>query len=175
VEKGDSKKALFRETQRFRQIWVWALLIAIAGTVIYSMVQQLILDNPFGTNPAPDLALVILGIVFVLALPVLFYLLNLTTEVRPDGLYYRFFPIHRSFRRIAPDELSGYEARTYSPLREYGGWGIRYGSSGTAFNISGNRGVQLELVNGKSILIGSQRPEELVAALDSIKRGGSAS
>ena len=166
--KSEDTGALFRETQRFRQPWIWALFIAIAGTVIYAMIQQLVLGRQFGNNPASDLVLVIIGRAFGLAFPVFFYFLNLTTEVRPDGLYYRFFPFHRSFHRIAPDELSRYEARTYSPLREYGGWGIRYGSGGTAYNVSGNRGVQLELADGKRILIGSRRPEELVSVLGRI-------
>ena len=38
---------------------------------------------------------------------------------------------------------------------------------GKAYNVSGNEGVQLELTNGKRILIGSQRADELA---DAIKR-----
>jgi hypothetical protein len=53
----------------------------------------------------------------------------------------------------------------YSSLRDYGGWGIRYGSKGKAYNVSGSRGVRLELSNGKRLLIGSQRPEELSEAV----------
>jgi len=37
---------------------------------------------------------------------------------------------------------------------------------GKAYNVSGNRGVQLELLNGGRILIGSQKPEELVKAIN---------
>jgi hypothetical protein len=39
---------------------------------------------------------------------------------------------------------------------EYGGWGIKYGKMGKAYNVSGNRGVQLEFTDGKRLLIGSQ-------------------
>ena len=156
---------IFREIQHFRQIWLWALLTSISLLIIYAMVQQLLLGKPFGSNPAPDLALVIIGIIFGLGFPIFFYFLNLTTEVRKDGLYYRFSPFHRSFRRIALEDLTSYEARTYSPVKNYGGWGIRYGQGGIAYNVSGNRGVQLELANDKRILIGSQRPEELAEAI----------
>jgi hypothetical protein len=34
-----------------------------------------------------------------------------------------------------------------------------------AYNVSGNRGVDLRLTNGKSLMIGSQRPEEFALAL----------
>lgn len=92
--------------------------------------------------------------------------MNLTIEVRPDGLYFRFFPLHRSFRKIASEDLAGYEVRTYSPLKDYGGWGIRYGRRGKAYNVSGNRGVQLEFSNGDKLLLGSQKPEELAEAMN---------
>ena len=55
--------------------------------------------------------------------------------------------------------------RIYRSFREYGGHGIRYGSKGKAYTVSGDRGVQIELLNGKQLLIGSQRAEELVQAI----------
>ena len=52
--------------------------------------------------------------------------------------------------------------RQYRPILDYGGWGIRWGpGKGWAYNVSGNRGVQLELLDGKQLLIGSQNPEKL--------------
>jgi hypothetical protein len=38
-----------------------------------------------------------------------------------------------------------------------------------AYNVSGKEGVQLELANGKRILIGSQRAEELARAIGEAK------
>ena len=108
----------------------------------------------------------VIAIVFGLGFPVLFYILNLTTEVRGDGIYYRFFPFHLSFRRIAFAELAKCEVRDYSPLKDYGGWGIRHGSKGKAYNVSGNRGVQLEMKSGDNLLFGSQRPEEFAEAIE---------
>jgi len=168
----DNTNLLFREVQRFRQVWLWALVIAVAGMVVYAAVQQLILGRQFGSNPAPDYALIIIFIIFGLGLPVLFYMLNLTVEIRSDGLYFRFFPLHRSFQKIALEELSSYEACTYSPVKEYGGWGIRYGSAGKAYNISGNKGLRIVLVNGQKILFGSQMAKELVDAIDMAKGKG---
>ena len=53
--------------------------------------------------------------------------------------------------------------RTYSPLGEYGGWGLRYSLSGNgmAYNVSGNKGLQLELSNGKKVLFSTNKLEEL--------------
>ena len=168
----DNVEILFREVQHFRQIWLWLLLLAISGVCIYAMIVQLILGEPFGSNPAPDVVLIIIVVIFGLGFPILFYNIRLTTEVRDDGLYYRFLPFHCSVQKIRLDDIKSCEVRTYSPLKEYGGWGIRYGAKGKAYNVKGNRGVQLELTDGELILMGSQRPEELAGALaQGIERG----
>jgi hypothetical protein len=166
--KANSVNSLYRETQYFRQLWLWALVIFISLLSIYGLVQQLILGVPFGNNPAPDSLMVVLAVVFGLGLPAFIYKTNLTTEVRSNGVYVRFFPFHLSFYRIPAEEIREFAACTYNPIRDYGGWGIRYGRRGKAYNVSGNRGVNLELSNGKHLLIGSQKPEELVEALSSM-------
>ena len=163
---------IFREVQPFRQLWIWVIVVAIASLIWYALVQQLLLGSPVGENPMPDLVLVIFWLVFGIGFPALFVSSRLVTEVRIDGIYIRYIPFHRSFRRIGFEQMRRHEVRTYRPLAEYGGWGIRYGfkGKGRAYNVSGNRGVQIELSNGKRLLIGSQRPEDLVRAIQA-KRG----
>jgi hypothetical protein len=165
----NNTQPIYREVQRFRQIWIWLVVLALAGLIWYALITQLFFQRPFGNNPLPDVWLIIFWIVFSLGLPLLIFYCRLTTEVREDGLYIQFFPFHLSFRKIAFDELKRYEVRTYNPIWEYGGWGIRYRPKGWAYNVSGNQGVQLELVNGKRLLIGSQRAEELWQAIRSKK------
>ena len=60
--------------------------------------------------------------------------------------------------------------RQYSPLLEYGGLGMRIGlfGKGKAWNISGDKGLQLEFNNQKKLLIGTNQPEELAATLEKI-------
>jgi hypothetical protein len=50
-------------------------------------------------------------------------------------------------------------------LREYGGWGVRGFGSNRAYNMRGDQGVQLDLVDGSRVLIGTQRPGELETAI----------
>jgi hypothetical protein len=163
-----SSTALYQEIQYFRQVWIWALVLLIAAISLYGAVQQLILEKPFGNNPAPDSIMVVIALIFGIGLPIFMYKTNLTTEIRGDGLYVRFFPFHLSFLRIATYEIKGFQSCTFRPLRDYGGWGIRFGNKGKAYIVSGSRGLQLELSNGKYLLIGSQKPEELTRTLSSI-------
>ena len=115
--KQDSPAPFYRETQYFRQLWMWALVLFISLLSFYGAFQQLILREPFGNNPAPDSMMVVLAIIFGIGLPLFMYMMNLTIEIRSDGLYFRFFPFHLSFHRIATEEIKGFEACTYSPSR----------------------------------------------------------
>jgi hypothetical protein len=145
----------------------------VSGIAWYGFIQQIILKKPFGNNPAPDAVMIMIWVIFGVLFPIFFYSLKLVTDVRNDGLYIRFFPLQFHSKKISFEEIKTYEIRTYSALKEYGGYGIRYGKNGKAYNISGKRGVQFEFLDGKRLLIGTQKPEELIQALDTAsgKRG----
>ena len=153
----------FREVQHFRQWWMWALLLGILLLFAYGLFKQLVLGEPWGNRPPPNWALALITLLLLLFI-IWIYQMRLVTEVRDDGLYVQFVWLTRR-RKIPFSEIKSYAARTYSPLLEYGGWGVRYGFGGKAYNVSGNRGVQLEFTDGKRLLIGSQRPEELAQAI----------
>jgi len=155
----------FREIQRFGQVWIWILVFMVSAGAWYGAYQQFLLKKPFGSNPAPDSLMGVILVVFGIGFPYLFYSLRLVTEARADGLYYRYAPLHRRFHTIAFSDIKSCESVVYRPIREYGGWGIRYGSKGKAFTVRGNRGVEIVLNDQSRILIGSQRPEELSMAL----------
>lgn len=110
-------------------------------------------------TPAPMLSVVFLGAVFALLA-----LGELRVEVRESALVVRLFPLTRE-HHFAWDTIRSCEARTYRPIVEYGGWGIRYGRSGKAYNVHGDRGVQLEFHDGTRLLIGSQRADALAEAI----------
>ena len=165
MNQGKGTSPIYREVQQFRQVWIWVIVSALSGLVWYAAVRQLLLHRPFGGIPMLIIPLVIFWFIFGIGLPALFFFGRLVTEVRDDGIYICFFPFHWTFRKIAFTEVKQYEVRTYRPIREYGGWGIRYGCKGKAYNVSGDRGVQIELLNGKRLLLGSQRPEELWRAI----------
>jgi hypothetical protein len=160
-------------------VWVWLLIIplsfGIGGLFAWALVEQLVHGRPVGNQPMPDLMLMIMGPLFILLLTGLLWFMwvaRLVTEVREDGIYIRFHPFHRAFRGFLWEQVDSFETRTYRPIRDYGGWGIRRGSSGTAYNVSGNKGLQLALGDGGGgrILIGSQHLDELALAVETARR-----
>jgi hypothetical protein len=58
------------------------------------------------------------------------------------------------------------EVITYRPIIDYGGWGVRFGRKGMAYNVSGNIGLLISRKNGKTILIGTQKPDEMKEKLE---------
>ena len=159
---------VFREVQRFRQWWVWLLVLFVAGLAWYGGIQQIVLKKPFGNNPAPDSVMIVIWAIFGVLLPALFLSLKLVTDVRSDSLYVRLYPLQFHMHKISYAEIKTYEIRTYSAMKEYGGYGIRYGAKGKAYNVRGNKGIQFEFIDGKHLLIGTQRPEEFRQALESV-------
>ena len=164
-----TNEILFSERQRFNQWWLWVILAGINGLFLYGFIQQVILGQQFGSKPMGNTGLFILtgmAILFTLG----FRSFRLVTQIKEDGIYVRFFPFHMSFKHYEWETLTKVYLRKYSALREFGGWGIRYGLSnaGTAYNVSGNQGLQLEFTTGKKLLIGTNKTDELTKALNKI-------
>jgi len=162
---------VFREVQRwglgFRCLLVVFLLLAAAGGVFAAVMSTR--QEPrevFGTVIVVSCCVVLpLGFAFLI------WVNRLETEVRTDGLYVRYFPFHRRFKKFGAEDLSECFARKYRPILEYGGWGIRCGwKGGRAYNVSGNEGAQLVFKNGKRLLIGSKEANELEAAIRSVMK-----
>jgi hypothetical protein len=163
-------KRNFSEQQQYRQPWLWSLLIALFILSLYFIFQQIIIGLPVGTSPAPDIGLIIVAI-FLLGIIAFFFSIKLETQIDSIGIYYRFYPIQRKFREIKWEVVNKAYIRKYSPIAEYGGWGIRFGmSNGMAYNIKGTKGLQLELVNGDKILFGTQIPDEMEKVLSNLNK-----
>ena len=161
---GGASPPPFREVQHFRMWMFWVPILVVTGLVWYQFYQQIVRDNPAGTQPLPDWAAWVLAIVFGLGLPAVGLTLRLMTEVRAGEMRMRVFPFRPAC--IALATVVEAEVREYSGQREYGGWGVRTSRrSGKAYTAYGNKGVQLWLEGDERILIGTQRPSELLEAL----------
>ena len=99
-----------------------------------------------------------------------FWILQLITEIRRDGIYVRFEPLQRSFRRISVEQIQDISVTSYSAT-SYAGWhwGVRRTPGGnTVYRLQGGRGVEVALSGGEQWFIGSQRPKDLKEAIDQI-------
>ncbi|MGL4632750.1 MAG: hypothetical protein ACRCVT_16220 [Leadbetterella sp.] len=163
---SSDNEVLFSESQKFRQWWLWSLLVVVNVYLVYGAFNQVMNGVQFGKNSVSDSGVILL-VGGILALSILILYLRLETVIRHDGIYVRFFPFHFKYKFYAWNELKKSYVRQYSPLFEYGGYGYRIGvfGSGGAYNVSGNKGIQLEFQDNKKLLIGSNKSDELQKVL----------
>lgn len=165
---------IFTEVQRFRQIWLWMLMLVICVPMIvlmaHGMVRQLIFGEIWGHRPMPDPILLAVGAAMILLLLGILYIFlagKLIVEVRSSEIWIHFYPLSK--RSVPFKDIQQCRVRRYRPIVEFGGWGIRYGGRGKmAYNVSGDQGVEITLSGDKTLLIGSQKAEALA---DAIERG----
>lgn len=152
----------FTERQRFTQSWLW-LLVCIVPAIL--LVIVLAGSDEVQKELTTDVV-VIVGVSGILPL-ILFLAMRLDTRIDNDGVRYRFIPFHLKERFIPWREIENAFVRSYRPIAEYGGWGIKGGfGNGTAYNVKGNVGLQLQLKSGKKILLGTQKGERITALLE---------
>ena len=154
---------VFKETQRFTQTWL-LLLIAVSLIVPIAILVKAYNDGQMSLE-----SLLWTG-VMILASSAIIFIFKLTTRIDEKGIHYKFSPIHFSLKTIRWNTINKAYVRTYDPIGEYGGWGLKGGwlwnkSKGTAINISGDIGIQLELNDGTKLLIGTQKKEQAIQVL----------
>ena len=169
--------SIFFESQPMSDNKLFYTMLAAGSGIIalfgYGIYRQIIVGEPWGDHPMGDTELlvvgglyILLGLVFIFG----FWRGSLVTEVRPGGLYIRFSPFHRDFRRISLEGVRSCRAIRYRPILDYGGWGIRVGFRKKAYNVSGNAGVEIVYEDGRTVLIGSKKAEQLAGAIESVRR-----
>lgn len=153
-------KEEFTEVQRIDSIWPLAILTItlVFNWVLYFVTDYKTLDFFYGS------------MLSVAILCTFFTVVKLHTKINSSGIHCKFFPFHFKWQSIPWNEVENSEIRTYKAIREYGGWGLRFNSTGKAYIIKGNSGLQLYLKNGKKILIGTNQSDALAQVLLHLKK-----
>ena len=159
------KAPVYKESQHFRQWWLWLIVLPGPLFLSWATITELFQATNGNESLGTFYVLALFTVVFGLALPVFLYRAGLETEVYDNALCLRFVPIHRNWQIFDFASITTSESVTYRPIRDYGGWGIRYGGPGKAYNVSGNKGALITFVGGKTLLIGSRHHEKLAAAI----------
>jgi len=101
-------------------------------------------------------------------IPLIFSFVKLDTEIDEHGINIKYSYFYK--RRVLFNDIAAAYVRKYRPIVEYGGWGIKgWKKSNRAYNVRGNKGLQLELLDSDRVLIGTQKPDELAEIIEKIK------
>ncbi|MBM1107948.1 hypothetical protein JQC67_17465 [Aurantibacter crassamenti] len=144
---------VFNEVQRFKQWWLWLMLLAILSFLLYDF---------FTVEKSEENSIALfIGIFTIIPVVLLFVTMKLKTTINEIGVHYQFKPFQFSNRTIRWSEIEECYLRTYKPISEYGGWGLRGTSrNNKAYNVSGNKGIQIVLKTKDKILVGTQKEKD---------------
>jgi hypothetical protein len=152
------EQSKYIEVQKFDQKWINVILyIILIGdaliTFIFVSKKQIVFIS-------------LVPLVAALVIFILFKIMNLTVSIDASKVEFRFKPFHLNNQVISKEDIASAKVIKYAPISDYGGWGIRYSfKKGKAFTIRGHYGLLLKLKSGKSILLGTQQPEQLSSFL----------
>jgi hypothetical protein len=90
------------------------------------------------------------------------------TLITRDHIIIRWGIIGIRVLNLKIPEIAAVEVHQFAPLKDFGGYGIRFNGEMTAYYFRGNRGVKITTAAGKKYLIGSDRPENLAAVIQTI-------
>lgn len=152
-----------KEEQRLNQWWVLAILLFLNLIIIGFFVR---LGHTMMDSYLALTLIFMINLLIIAGLSALVVRARLETQIDQRGIRYRYMPFIRSWRNIDFQDLSKLYLRKYTPFR-YGGWGyFRDGKDNVILNARGNMGIQLVFKNGKRLLIGTQKAEEIQKLLD---------
>ncbi len=147
---------MFEEKQHLRQ---FVTPIVFAMIFIPAMLWLKNID-PFWMIVLPAEAVLLFLLLLVI-------LVQLKTKVDENGVTYAYAPFV-STKHIAWKDIELAIVKDYQPIKEFGGWGFRVGfGKKQALSVWGKKALRLKLKNGKELVLGTQRPEELSAVVQS--------
>ena len=137
----------------------FVVLAAIAG----AQAVVISLGARAGPRPASPIALA-LGVVVGVLLPLLLMTLHIAVTVTGEGLWLALPPFWR--RTVPLERITSVEVVSVSPLRDAGGYGLRFGGGGrVALVMRRGAAVEVRTVTGEQYVVGTRHPEQLVRAL----------
>jgi len=162
----------FDEKQRFTEISFYILLGIIQAIFLWGLVQQVIFDKPWGTKPGSDTTIILCNVgIFIL----MFFIasISIKTEITDHGINFMMFPFHHTKRTFRWNEVESISLTKYNAIKEYYGWGLRYSpKNGWCYTLSGEWGIKIALINGKTILIGTHKADEVKRTIKALESKG---
>ena len=165
-----AERALYRE-RTWAPLWAWVALgiafLLSVGRLSYELYGITVLARSAEDWGAGEMTLITGGLIVLFTLIVLVFM-RLDVEVRSDHVFIGFGSIHLVHKRIWYKDIEGVRPTSFRPLRDFGGWGIKWRGKRTAWTIRGHQAVVVKLRNGREIYVGSMFPQRLAGRIDAV-------
>ncbi|MFM2255467.1 MAG: hypothetical protein RLZZ47_956, partial [Bacteroidota bacterium] len=77
--------------------------------------------------------------------------IKLKITIDPKGITYQYPPFRNKPTALPWENIETVELIKINPLKEFGGWGLRYGKLGSAYTTRGKHILHIKMRKGKSI------------------------
>jgi len=151
------------QSRRFRQFTyeqpiALASLLAVSGAVVVAFVLTEDLAAAW-----PWLLLTLVLSDALLLIPITFTVDRDAVRVSLAGVMHHDIPVN---------QIAAVERRGYRPLRQFAGWGWRYGKDGARqFAMAGSEAVVLTMIDGTEMYLGTRDLAGLQEAVDDARAG----
>ena len=157
-------KALFKEKQKFKKLFLTVLLFALCILPIIYLIAGYESRTSIDDYILGGIGFILLSIL-IFAIMIAFALSKLTIFINQYGIFINFFP----FVKKHIGWFSVKEAR-FVDCVNIKGIGMSLNTKfGTAFKIKGDTGLYLKLKNNKEYLIATKRPEKLEKVVETYR------
>lgn len=143
----------YEHTQKGSMMWY-----ALGGAALIAAVIGIVV-----AIGEPVDAVIPLSVMLVLAMALLLFF-SLTVSVSSEAVCLRY-GIGWIHKRFAVADIEG---ATVVRNRWWYGWGVKLTPHGWLYNVSGLDAVELQLASGRKVRIGTDEPEKLLAAIESV-------
>ena len=150
-----SHEPYYVEVYRFRQPLLWVIIVSFLVLIGCIFIGQVLLGYRLLLQPAAESKIILLTIIGIAAAAII-SIFRLTIVVTDDSVLIKMFPFY--VRRIPVQEIKHYFVMDEND---------RIGAAqSTVYSMVGNYGVKLELQNGRTVVIGSDKARELYHHID---------
>lgn len=111
-----------------------------------------------------------LDIIFVSIAVFLFFIfigfvLRLKWTISSEAFSYKYNPVYNKWRKIPLTEMKTMSVMKINPIKEFGGWGFRYGKLGQAFTTTGRMIIHIETIRGQKLNFSVENVEKTELAI----------
>ncbi len=140
--------------QEFRMTWVFfitlpILLVSIGFSLILPYIQSQKTNNPLNASYFMSWE-TLPPILIALTVLLMLYNIRLIWEIDENGFRFRYHPFVNKTRNYPFSEIERIQYEKINPLRDFGGWGLRYSKKyGKAYTTQGNHVLRITLKSGE--------------------------
>jgi len=129
--------------------WLWFVIPSLITTIAILIIVTVPPDRTIFEHLKHFDSINIYLLVLVIAL---FFSIRLEWKLNANGFEYRYFPFILKTRTIPFQEIKDATVREISPLKDFGGWGLRKSKKlGNAYTTTGKTILHIHTVSGQKI------------------------